>query len=296
MKKLIILLMALPLCFTSCSNDDAVVGEETVAVSFCAELPQMMGTRVESTSNVNKVYCAVFENGSEIVRSEIDITPGQGISFVPRLIKGRTYRVAFWASKEDAYNVSNFNSITRNAGLSEAEYDAFTAVTDPITVEGSHTIEVTLRRPIAQLNMGVTEADWSCLTQQFGMTPSTITLTIEGKSAFNALTGSADGISQPITYDLNVTGAALVCNGVTYHNIAMCYVLASAENELVSINYSIYDQTETAIREDVSLINIPMQRNYKTNVVGGLLTGQVTYNITFDDSFLTDNDHNEEIN
>ena len=290
--------MALPLCFTSCSNDDAVVGDETVAVSFCAELPQMMGTRVESTSDVDKVYCAVFENGNEIVhlRTEIDITSGQGISFVPRLIKGRTYRVAFWASKEDAYNVSNFKSITRNAGFTEVDYDAFTAVTDPITVEGSHTIGVTLRRPIAQLNMGVTEADWSCLTQKFGMTPSTITLTIDGKSAFNALTGSAVGESQPITYNLGVTGDALVCNDVTYHNIAMCYILAEAEMVTTNITYSIYDESANPIRQDVQIIHVPIQRNYKTNVVGGLLTGQVTYNIAFEDNFLTDGDHNKEIN
>ena len=128
------------------------------------------------------------------------------------------------------------------------------------------------------------------------MTPSTITLTIEGKSAFNALTGSADGISQPITYNLGVTGDDLVCNGVTYHNIAMCYILAEAEKETKNITYSIYDQSSNAIRTDAQIIHVPIQRNYKTNVVGGLLTGQVTYNITFEDNFLTDNDHNEEIN
>ena len=63
MKNLIYLLLALPLLFTSCRNEDMATSEEAVQVSFCAEIPQPMGTRASSTLSVDKVYCAVFENG-----------------------------------------------------------------------------------------------------------------------------------------------------------------------------------------------------------------------------------------
>ena len=298
MKKLIYLLLTLPLLFTSCQNDEQVVSEETVQVSFTAGLPQQMGTRASSTTpSVDKLYCAVFENGVEIqsFRQEIDIT-SQNMVFAPRLIKGRTYNIAFWASKDGAYNVSNMEEITRNTGVEEENFDAFTACTS-ITVEGNASQSITLHRPLAQLNLGVTPEDWEGVANQytFGMIPKNITLTIEGKDTFNALQSVATGIDRSLTYNLTVSGAEFTCNGETYKNIAMCYVLAESEKQTNNVSYSIYDQDGDAIQENASIIHVPLQQNYKTNVVGGLLTGNITYSISFDDVFLTDNDHNKEI-
>ena len=76
----------------------------------------------------------------------------------------------------------------------------------------------------------------------------------------------------------------------------MCYILSESAKETKNIKYSIYDQDGDAIRENVDIIHVPLQQNYKTNVIGGLLTGTISYTIAFDDEFLTDNDHNKEIN
>ena len=135
MKKLIYLLLALPLLATSCSTGD-IAADEAVEVCFSAELPRIMGTRATPTS-VDKVYCAVFENGEEILnfREEIDITSGS-IVYAPRLIKGKTYDIVFWASKAGAYDVSDLTAIKRNAAVAEADFDAFTARTN-ITVVGN---------------------------------------------------------------------------------------------------------------------------------------------------------------
>lgn len=300
MKRLIYLLMTMPLFIASCSNDDIATSEETVQVSFCAELPNQLGTRASSTLSVDKVYCAVFENDVEIpaLREVITIEDGSDIVFTPRLIKGRTYDVVFWASKEGSYNVTDMTAITRAANNSaiEADYDAFTATTN-ITVMGNYSDEITLKRPIAQLNMGVTPEDWNGVanSKTFGITPTTITLKIEGKSTFNALTGNADGRESEIAYNLSVSGEEFVCKENTYKNIAMCYILSESAKETKNIRYSIYDQNGEAIRENVDILSVPLQRNYKTNVVGGLLTGTISYTIGFDDEFLTDDDHNKEI-
>ena len=104
MKKLIYLLLAMPLLFTSCSKDEGMASEETVQVSFSTELPKRIGTRAGTTDlNVNKVVCAVFEDGEEIssLREVITIQEGEDIVFAPRLIKGRTYDVVFWAMKDN---------------------------------------------------------------------------------------------------------------------------------------------------------------------------------------------------
>lgn len=293
MKRLIYLLLAMPLFFTSCSKDEEMVSEESVQVSFSTELPKRIGTRAGTTDlNVNKVVCAVFEDGEEIstLREVITIQEGEDIVFAPRLIKGRTYDVVFWAMKDDNYDVDDMTAITRASGATaaESEFDAFTKSVE-VEVTGSKSETVTLRRPLAQLNLGVTQDDWDAVASEktFAMTPTKMVITLTGKDTFNALTGSAIGEDKEVTYTLDVSGEDLVAGDETYKSIAMCYVYPDAGQENIDITYTIYDQDNDVIREDVTIQNIPLENNYRTNVVGGLLTGTITYTITFEKDFNT---------
>lgn len=291
MRKLIYLLMTMPLFIASCSNEDMAITEETVEVNFCAELPKRMGTRATSTLSVDKVYCAVFENDTEIttLREVITIENGSDIVFSPRLIKGRTYDVVFWAAKDGSYNVEDMTSITRNsnANMDEENFDAFTAHTSITVNNSTQEKDITLTRPLAQLNMGVTQEDWNGVASEntFNMTPTSITISLTGKDTFNALTGSPIGADKNVTYNLSVSGHDFMCAEETYKNIAMCYVFPDAQKENFDITYTIYDQSENAIRENVVIYAVPLEANYKTNVVGGLLTGTVTYNISLEEDF-----------
>lgn len=293
MKKLIYLLLAMPLLFTSCSKDEKMASEETVQVSFSTELPKRIGTRAGTTDlNVNKVVCAVFEDGEEIstLREVITIQEGEDIVFAPRLIKGRTYDVVFWAMKDKNYNVNDMTAITRASETTAAESD-FDAFTENVEVEvtGSKSETVTLKRPLAQLNLGVTLDDWNAVASEetFGMKPTKMIITLTGKDTFNALTGATTGEDKEVTYTLDVSGEDLVAGDETYKSIAMCYVYPDAGQENIDITYTIYDQDNDVIREDVTIQNIPLENNYRTNVVGGLLTGTITYTITFEKDFNT---------
>lgn len=300
MKKLILLLMAMPLIFASCSKDEEMASKETIQVSFSTEQPKRIGTRAGTTDlNVNKVVCAVFENGAEIstLREVIDIQDGEDIVFAPRLIKGRTYNVVFWAMKDDNYDVDDMTAITRASGATAAESD-FDAFTENVEVEvtGSKSETVTLKRPLAQLNLGVTSDDWNAVAsdETFGMTPTKMVITMTGKNTFNALSGTAIGEDTEVTYTLDVSGEDLVAGDETYKSIAMCYVYPDAGQENIDIMYTIYDQNNEVIRENVTIQNIPLENNYRTNVVGGLLTGTITYTITFEKDFNT-TENNETI-
>lgn len=296
MKNLIYLLLVIPLLALSCSKNDSAKGSETVEVQISAEVPNVMGTRATPTT-VNTVYCAVFENNAEItsLRKAIDITDGT-ILFTPRLIKGRTYDIVFWASKAGSYNVTDLCNITRNPSVAEADFDAFTAKTS-ITVEGNFSDHIILKRPLAQLIMGVTPEDWSAVANPdtFNMLPTTIEVNIEnGNPAFNALTGMAEG-NETITYNLDVTGAEFTCESKTYKSIAMLYVMPEIDESTFSLSYTLKDQNGTPIRENAQIPFVPFERNYQTNVVGGLLTGTLTYTFTFEDQFLTDEEHKVEL-
>ena len=300
MKRLIYLLLAMPLFFTSCSKDEEMVSEESVQVSFSTELPKRIGTRASTTDlNVNKVVCAVFEDGEEIgtLREVITIQEGEDIVFAPRLIKGRTYDVVFWAMKDKNYNVNDMTAITRASETTAAESD-FDAFTESVEVEvtGSKSETVTLKRPLAQLNLGVTQDDWNAVASEetFGMKPTKMIITLTGKDTFNALTGTTTGEDKEVTYTLDVSGEVLMAGDETYKSIAMCYVYPDAGQENIDITYTIYDQDNDVIREDVTIQNIPLENNYRTNVVGGLLTGTITYTITFEKDFNT-TENNETI-
>lgn len=299
MKNLIYLLLALPLLFTSCSNEDLATSEESVQVSFCAEIPQTMGTRASSTLSVDKVYCAVFENDVEIstLRQDIDVVEGQSIVFAPRLIKGRSYEIVFWASKAGAYDVTDLTAITRTTGsaATESDFDAFTAHIDVFVSNDNQPKPIVLTRPLAQLNLGVTPEDWDGVASvsTFNMTPTSITISLTGKDTFNALTGLATGEDKSISYNLPVSGSEFTVEEKSYKNIAMCYVLPDAQKENFDITYSINDQNSKVIRSNVVINAVPLQANYKTNVVGGLLTGIVTYNITLQTEY--NNTENKEI-
>ena len=300
MKRLIYLLLAMPLFFTSCSKDEEMVSEESVQVSFSTELPKRIGTRASTTDlNVNKVVCAVFEDGEEIgtLREVITIQEGEDIVFAPRLIKGRTYDVVFWAMKDKNYNVNDMTAITRASETTAAESD-FDAFTESVEVEvtGSKSETVTLKRPLAQLNLGVTLDDWNAVASEetFGMKPTKMIITLTGKDTFNALTGATTGEDKEVTYTLDVSGEVLMAGDETYKSIAMCYVYPDAGQENIDITYTIYDQDNDVIREDVTIQNIPLENNYRTNVVGGLLTGTITYTITFEKDFNT-TENNETI-
>ena len=291
MKKTIYLLLALPLFMASCNNDEVEQGEETIEVCFNTNIPSHIATRTEGSLSVNKVVCAVFEKGIEKtnLRDTIDITNPAEIVYTPRLAKGRTYNVVFWAMMDDNYDVTDLKSINRatDGSVNETDYDAFTA-TQTIFVQNSETISVALSRPFAQLNLGITTDDWNIVKNSFGQTPCVTTIKYTSKDSFNALTGEANPEITEITRTSNASGTIYDnVHNKEYKLLGMCYVLmAEAAKETIYINYSVTDTQNKMIIANNSIAFVPIQRNYKTNIVGGLLTGTINYQISIENNFL----------
>ena len=298
MKKLLMTLIALPMLMMSC-NDEMALSEETVEVSFEAEIPAFVGTRAGDGLTVNKLVCAVFENGQEIKghRTTIPVNSASGIKYSPRLVKGRTYQVVFWAMKDANYNVDNLTAISRSTtgSTNEADYDAFTATVET-NVDNSTSVPVTLTRPLAQLNIGITEDDWNAVANSatFNQTPASCTITYTARDTFNALIGEAVGPIIPTVIRTSTAGGTLTVvdnngNSADFKRLGSYYVLMAEENQAtIDITYSVVDSNDSPIRENVLIPFVPMQRNYKTNIVGGLLTGTVNYNVTISEGFNTE--------
>ena len=298
----LLLFVAMPLLLASCSDDMEGV-EETVQVTFRAEIPGNIMTRAEaeggeadnsaevatSTYPVNQLVCAVFENGTEIgaLRQTIDLSKvtGENIEYSPALIKGRSYQIAFWACDKDAYNVTDMKNITR-----VAQCDAFTATASTGTVTGAFTQQVTLTRPFAQLNMGVTEADWNAVKTGFELEPSSTTVTVSNcYNVYNAVEGKGVGEPNTQTYTCTSTGSDLVVGETTYKSLFMDYLLVANDSETHTVTYTIKAEG-VAINgsNGLAISNVPLKTNCKTNIVGTLMTGTAEYTITISEGFSAD--------
>lgn len=290
MKKICLLLMAMPLLFASCSKEIESCKKEPVTIDFCANFTDAAATKAGESLVADKVWCAVFENGVEIrpLREVYTVSGTQGVVYAPVLLKGHTYDIVFWASKNGCYVTDDLTSITRaaNGSSSEADYDAYTAKTT-ILVADSKTETVVLKRPLAQLNVGVITEDWQAISDpaKLNITPKNTIITFEGKNAFNALEGKSTGKSQEIVYNLPISGSDLTCNGKTYKSVGLCYIFPESEKQTADITLDFYGDKNVTIRENLFVPHVPLQVNYRTNIVGNMFTSSIRYNVSIDTNF-----------
>ncbi len=275
------------LLFAACTKDFQS-SEERVSVSFTASVPQMLSTRASS----DVIVCAVFHDGQEVTGLRSTLLVGSGsIVYSPKLVKGQKYDVVFWAMKEGAYNVTDLTGISRVSGKAEADYDAFTQSVE-YTVDGSAPAAVTLKRPLARINLGVSSEDWSTAAG-LGQTPAMATVTVNGAyPSYNAVAQAPSGAAATQTFTLDVTGADLNVNNVVYKTISSNFIFTDGAN--VSFGYTIYtetSQTAESLLSSGTVNNVPVGKNHNTNIVGNLMTEGVSFTIVIDEAY-SDTDSN----
>ena len=293
---------------TSCSNDELtqVQSGEYAEVSISLGVEEVAGSRaISDGSGADELYYSVFDaDGNRITtiqqvhRENVDFPTTETIT----LAKGQTYQVAFWAQDNDceAYTVSDDMNVTVNyAGINNDETrDAFFK-TVKFTVNGSTALDVELTRPFAQINVGVDAADWNAaVASGIEIKESNVTIK-QAASAINLVTGK---VSKPL--DVVYTTAAipnepLKANNGTYNWLSMSYILVFDGSEtgaedatLTSLEYKFSPKQGKGnpITFKDGLNNVPVKRNWRTNILGKILTGDIQFNITIDPIY--DNDIN----
>ena len=173
---------------------------------------------------------------------------------------------------------------------------------EKFTVVDDVNIKVVLKRPFAQLNMGVTEEDWlNAKNVGFEVARSSVEIR-QAATTLNLVDGSVGG-AEDVTFAVNEIPADgeklkvdLDCDGVAevYKYISMCYFLANdnvdgaSQTTLDGLKFvlSNADGSKTFEVQD-GLANAPVQRNYRTNIVsfgvgGSILTDQIDVKVTLD--------------
>ena len=312
---------------TSCSNDElnAVQSSDEAQVSFALGLEGAIGSRaISDGSGADKLVYAVYKVNAKTGATELqnvegstngqfvktDFKSGDNVSVT--LAKGQTYQVAFWAQDGDckAYNTSDLTNVTVDyTGVNNDELrDAFYKTIE-FTVSGNKTIDVVLKRPFAQINVGVYKSDWNAAVAS-GITIEKSSVVIkDAATSINLLTGAVGDQTtdvsvnytseliprEDLNVDLNKNGT--IEEDEKYAWLSMSYILVADhdndvdENGLLgtdrtTLNGLAYTFTPAegghAIEFKEGLAGAPVQRNWRTNILGKILTGDIQFNITID--------------
>lgn len=267
---------------------------------------------VGSDANSQFVDGEAFDNG---LTETVSVT----------LAKGQTYQIAFWAQDGDckAYNTADLTSVkvsykaensTDNAANNDELRDAFFK-TVQFTVEGDKVIDnIFLKRVFAQINVGVYKSDWEAAVKSGIEIEKSSVVIKNAATSINLLTGevgdertdvvvsySAKKIpAEDLKVDLNNDGD-FNDKDEMYKWLSMSYILVADRNAdsgngvlgdersaLESLTYTFVPKSGNNITIDNGLNNIPVQRNWRTNILGKILTGDIQFNITIDPGYIGD--------
>lgn len=303
MKKCFLLMAGIILLvFAACQSDELANGGRNgeVAASFSVQLPgngnnavTRAATAGDGTS-VNRCIMEIYLN-DELYSRQIGAIQPDGLTagFDVRLVTSQTYKFVFWADHVESvegdaiktdlhYNTADLRNISMqgdyNGSGKDDTRDAFFASLEKL-VTNAFSESVELTRPFGQLNIKTEDLASIPDNQKEEFVPVTAGLSFKNLyTGFNAATG--DLLGEPTAVAYKAASAVADANG----NLTVDYLFAPntvGGQHLVNMTLAVYNAAGGQITTK-ALNNIPVQRNYKTNVTGNLLTvdGKVNVMVT----------------
>lgn len=286
-----ILAAALTMLALGCNKEQVAVdgtpdGEE-VAVTFAAELPGTITKAIGDGLTAKNLSVAVYDDASNAAGTHIVALDKTAVfdalhtTVEYGLVKGKTYHFIFWAQAEGA--PYTFNPETKKVAINytgaanDEKRDAFYAV-KTLKVTGPATEPVQLHRPFAQVNFGTSD---SAAATDAGVTPTASLFTAtDAASSFDVFAGEGtDPVRISFTEATLPAERLTLKDGTSYTYLAMNYFIPTGK--LSETHVSNLSATFKGASDDV-VISVPsakVQANYRTNIVGNLLTDQVVFNV-----------------
>lgn len=281
---------ALTLLAVSCNKEQVaeVPDGQLVDVTFTAALPGEMATKaIGDGQTAKKLYVSVYENDDAKTKLDLDKTATftdlkTQVTF--SLVKGKTYNFVFWAQAAEGapYDVTDLKNIKisyEGAEANDEKRDAFYAIRKELKVNGALTETIKLYRPFAQVNFGTADYDAAVVA---GVKPvkSVFTAT-DVATVFDTFEAEGKEAKDVVTFtESALPGETLVTKAGDYKWMTMNYILPMGKQDAKHIsNVTAEFIPETGITVKASSPQTPVQNNYRTNILGNLLTSQVIFNI-----------------
>lgn len=310
---------------TSCSNDELDVAQsgDEAQVTFSLAAEGGIATRaISDGKSANLLYYAIFDANKQLITTINGSTNGlltksnafpngsKQDAVEVTLAKGQEYTAVFWA--QDA-SCTAYTVTAETDGLKVAvDYDGdnnnetrdafFKAETFKVT--GNTEIDVVLKRPFAQINVGVTEADWKAAVESgIEITKSKVVIK-NAATSINLLDGTVSG-EEEVTYnfatipakfataetlEVDVNRDGTIQDDEKYKYLSMSYILTDNDAERTTLEadglqFTFSPENGEDIVFDEGLHAVPVERNWRTNILGKILTGDIQFNIEIDQRF-----------
>ena len=272
------LMLGLFVGLTSCQKDETSSLTQSPTATLKVTIPQGIETKAAADygqgSQINRCILEIYWDGKLYGERQVATVTGNQVTFGEiQLVASQTYDFVLWADCGDGladkyYNTTSLTAVTVNTTNkaytgNDDGFDAFYAK-ETFEVTGSFSKDITLKRPFGQLNVktndlgSIAHADLKPTHVQvaFSSIPTT----------FNVLTGEV-GNPQPVTYTAPIEDADA-------GELTVDYILAIPEEAELADFSMTFLNGETEIATNESFRNIPIRRNYRTNVSGNLVTKQ----------------------
>ena len=310
---------------TSCSNDelDVVQSGDEAQVTFSLAAEGGIATRaISDGKSANLLYYAIFDANKQLITTINGSTNGlltksnafpnesKQDAVEVTLAKGQEYTAVFWAQDASctAYTVTAETdglkvAVDYDGDNNDETRDAFFKA-ETFKVTGNTEIDVVLKRPFAQINVGVTEADWNAAVES-GINITTSKVVIKNAAtSINLLDGTVEG-TEEVTYDFTTIPAKFdpvetlevdvnrdgeIQEEEKYKYLSMSYILTDngadrTTLEADGLQFTFHPENGADIVFDEGLHAVPVQRNWRTNILGKILTGDIQFNIEIDQRF-----------
>ena len=284
--------MAVAVLFTaSCAKEDisSSIGGGEVEVTFTANLPEL-GTRAYADgANADILYYNVFDATTDEPLPQISGSVPGSKAFTVNIpmLKGMTYDIVFWAQKEgDDYYALNgkvltvkFDENKKNANDNDRDaFYAYVAGFDPTKAKSTDT-QISLYRPFGQLNAATSDFE---AVENNDVTLTTSSLTVATFSKLNLETGIATD-AKKVTFDATAmpcTTNETLPNKPGYTYLSMNYLLPGT----VDAQFTFKGKRDNGNGSEITFTgttytNVPVQANYRTNILGALLTKPTEFNV-----------------
>lgn len=271
-------------------------------VTFEVSTPEIATKAIGDGMTATKLYYQVFDADGNAIEGlgvqNKDLVSGKTtVSF--QLIKDQTYNFIFWAQTAEAgyYIIDEAEGLKKitadyatHKGANDENRDAFFAVEKGLKITGPVSKTVKLTRPFAQVNIGTNDELKAGTTTApaIDLTGATSKVVIKGvPTVFAPLATTPETMLTGAT-DVTFISAAvptekLVVKGVEYNYLAMNYVFAPAEGTVCDLTaeFALVGRAPIPLSSPAT----PIKRNYRTNILGKLLTSSADFNIEVDPGF-----------
>lgn len=284
--------------------------EEPANVTFEIENPVAATKAIGDGTTAKQLYYQVFDAaGNPIaglpVQNKTLSSLKTTVSF--QLVKDQKYNFIFWAQTpvDGYYTIDATEGLkkitadyTTHKGANDEKRDAFFAVEKDLVISGPVSKTVTLTRPLAQVNIGTLDELKAGMTTAPAIDLSGATSKVVVKdvpTVFAPLATTPETMfsgASDVTFEAAaVPTEKLSVKGVKYDYLAMNYVFAPAEGTICNLTA----EFSLTGMEPISLSSpaTPLKRNYRTNILGSLLTSTADFIVVVDPAFAGDE---EEVN